>query len=65
MDLDRNSFLKVSINLFQDLSDYVDNEGRIDATVIDFSKAFDVLTHDILLQKLDGMGIGKRTVHWV
>lgn len=32
-------------NLFQGLSDEVDNGRRIDVTVIDFAEAFDVVPH--------------------
>jgi hypothetical protein len=53
------------ISLCQDLAEVVDKGGRIDAVIIDFSKAFDVVPHDILLRKLTGLGIDKRVVRWI
>lgn len=37
-----------TINQFQDLADEVDNGSRIEAFVIDFAKAFDVVSHILL-----------------
>jgi hypothetical protein len=37
----------------------------IDAIVIDFSKAFDLVPHDQLLTKLAASGVDSRVVVWV
>ncbi len=39
--------------------------GRVDAVVIDFAKAFDVVPHDRLVQKLMNSGIDPRVVAWI
>lgn len=53
------------ISLFQDLADEVDKGGRIDAAVIDFSKAFDLVPHGKLLDKIIRLGIDHRVVLWI
>ena len=37
----------------------------IDAIIIDFSKAFDLVSHDRLLVKLAASGVDSRIVVWV
>jgi hypothetical protein len=37
---------------FQDIADSLDNRSRIDAIIIDFSKAFSLVSHDCLLTKI-------------
>ncbi len=53
------------VTLFQDLADEIDVGGRVDAVVIDFAKAFDVVPHDRLVQKLMNSGIDPRVVAWI
>jgi len=43
----------------------VDNGDRIDAIVIDFSKAFDLVPHDRLLMKIAIWGMDSGVVAWV
>jgi hypothetical protein len=43
----------------------MDKGDRIDAIVIDFSKAFDLVPHDWLLMKIAISGVDSRTVAWV
>ena len=40
------------ITVWQDIADTLDNGDRIDAFVIDFSKAYDLVPHCRLLTKL-------------
>jgi hypothetical protein len=43
----------------------MDNGERIDAIVIDFSKAFDLVPHDRLLTKIAISDVDSRVVAWV
>ena len=48
--------------LCQDIADSLDNGGRIDAIVVDFSKAFDLVPHGRLLVKIASSGVDTRVV---
>jgi hypothetical protein len=41
------------------------NGDRVDAIIIDFSKAFDLVPHDRLLAKIAASGVDSRVVVWV
>ena len=42
------------------------NEGKaVDIVYLDFSKAFDTVSHGTLLEKLAAHGLDKHTLHWV
>ncbi|NWX40362.1 PO23 protein, partial [Steatornis caripensis] len=42
------------------------DEGRaVDVVYLDFSKAFDTVSHNILIGKLRKSGLDERTVRWV
>ena len=43
------------ITVCQDISDSLDEASRLDAIIIDFSKAFDLVLHDRLLKKLQSL----------
>jgi hypothetical protein len=43
----------------------MDEGGRTDAIVIDFSKAFDLVPHDRLLTKISETGVEWRVVNWI
>jgi len=43
----------------------MDNGDRIDAIVIDVSKAFDLVPHDRLLMKIAISGVDSRVVAWI
>ena len=58
-------FNTISITVCQDIADSMDNGDRIDAIVIDFSKAFDLVPHDRLLMKIAISGVDSRVVAWV
>ncbi|KAK4824608.1 hypothetical protein QYF61_016877 [Mycteria americana] len=46
--------------------DHLVDEGKaVDVIYLDFSKAFDTLSHSILLEKLAAHGLGGCTLHWV
>uniref|UniRef100_A0A493STJ5 Reverse transcriptase domain-containing protein n=1 Tax=Anas platyrhynchos platyrhynchos TaxID=8840 RepID=A0A493STJ5_ANAPP len=43
----------------------VDEGKAVDVVCLDFSKAFDTVSHNILLKKLVAHGLDWRTLHWV
>jgi hypothetical protein len=45
--------------------DSLDNGQRIDIIIIDFSKAFDLVTHGQLLTKIANSGVNSRVVVWI
>jgi hypothetical protein len=49
----------------QDVAETLDEGVSIDAIIIDFSKAFDLVHHDRLLTKLAASGVVSRVVVWV
>jgi len=53
------------ITVCQDSVDCMDKGDRIDAIVMDFSKAFDFVPHDRLLMKIAISGADSRVVAWV
>ena len=40
-------------------------QGQVDVILLDFSKAFDTVPHQRLLQKLNKYGMRKRTLNWI
>ena len=48
--------------MWQDIADSLDERVGIDAIVIDFSEAFDLVPHDRLLTKLAASGVDSRVV---
>jgi hypothetical protein len=59
------SFESQVITVCQDTADELDNGGRTDATIIDFSKAFDLVPHDWLLTKIVTSRVDSRVVAWI
>ncbi|XP_072044948.1 uncharacterized protein [Amphiura filiformis] len=49
----------------QDLALSLNNKTQIDMVIMDFSKAFDVVPHNRLLQKLKRYGIHNKTHAWI
>jgi len=47
------------------VKDALDEETRLDAIIIDFSKAFDLVPHDWLLKKTAASGVDSRVVVWI
>jgi len=52
------------ITVCQNIADSLDNGERIDAIIIDFSKAFDLVPHGQLLTKIANSGVDSRVVVW-
>ena len=47
------------------MADSLDNGDRIDAIIIDSSKAFDLVPHGQLLTKIANSGVDSRVVVWI
>ena len=52
------------ITVCQDITDCLDEGVSVDAIIIDFSEAFDLVPHDRLLTKLAASGVDSRVVVW-
>ena len=46
-------------------ADSLDNGDKIDAIIVDFSKAFDLVPHGRLLTKISNSGVDSRVVVWI
>ena len=53
------------ITVYQDIADSLDNGDRIDAIIVDFLKAFDLVPHGRLLTKIANSGADPRVVVWI
>jgi hypothetical protein len=53
------------IALCQDIADCLDIRDKIDAIIVDFSKAFDLVPHGRLLTKIAYSGVASRVVVWI
>jgi len=53
------------ITAYQDIADSLDNGDRVDAIIIDFLKAFDLVPHGRLLTKIANSGVDYRAVVWI
>ncbi|PKU45103.1 rna-directed dna polymerase from mobile element jockey-like [Limosa lapponica baueri] len=43
----------------------LDDGKAVDVVYLDFSKAFDTIPHNVLLEKLPAYGLDRRSLHWV
>jgi hypothetical protein len=53
------------ITFCHDIADSLDDAVRLDAIIIDFSKAFDLVLHDRLLKKIAASGVDSRFAVWI
>ena len=53
------------IAVCQDIAVCLDNGDKIDAIIVDFSKAFDLVLHGQLLTKIANSGVDSRVVVWI
>jgi hypothetical protein len=49
----------------QGIADSLDNGGRIDVIIVDFSKVYDLVPHDQLLTKNAALGVDSKVVVWI
>lgn len=53
------------IIIVHDWASTINRHGQVDALLLDFSKAFDKVSHVKLLHKLNGYGIRGKTYNWI
>ena len=53
------------IAVCQDIADSLDDGDKIDVVIVDFSKAFDLVSHGRLLTKIAKSGVDSRLVVWI
>ena len=53
------------VTVCQDIADSLDNGDKIDAIIVDFSKAFDLVPRGRLLTKISNSGVDSRVVVWI
>ena len=53
------------ILVYDDVSKWLDDDGVVDLVMFDFAKAFDLVSHPILLQKLRLIGIQSPLIYWI
>jgi len=59
------SCLTKLIAFYDDMTGWVDEGREVDVVYLDFSKAFDMVSHNILLGKLRKYGLDEWTVRWI
>ena len=59
------SCLTKLVAFYDGITSWVDGGRAVDVIYLDFSKAFDTVSHDILLAKLIKCAIDEWTVRWV
>ena len=68
LSLNKSSFIHSFITNLLVVLNYIesalDTGGQIDTVYLDMSKAFDLVNHKSLLQKLQSIGIGGNLLHW-
>ncbi|CAM5148049.1 unnamed protein product [Natator depressus] len=53
------------IAFYDDITGSVDEGKAVDVLFLDFSKAFDTVSHSILASKLKKYGLGEWTIRWI
>lgn len=63
--LPRRSCATAILSFLNDVTNAVDDHQQVDAVFLDFSKAFDSISHSRLLMKLKGYGFGGQILTWI
>ena len=53
------------IPFYNEMTGSVDEGKAVDVIYLDFSEAFDIVSHNILVKKLLKYGLDKQTVRWI
>ncbi|GAB0184593.1 hypothetical protein GRJ2_000924600 [Grus japonensis] len=59
------SYLTNLISFYDQVTRLVDEGKAVDVIYLDFNKAFDIVSHSILLEKLVAHGLDRCTLRWV
>lgn len=51
--------------VYNDVASWFELGYCVDIVLFDFSKAFDVVSHDVLIKKLRLLGIGRPLLDWI
>ena len=51
--------------VYDEVSSWVDSGFVVDVVLFDFSKAFDVVSHTVLIEKLKSLGVGNPLLGWL
>ena len=51
--------------VYNDISKWLDAGSAVDLILFDFAKAFDVVSHPIILTKLSRLGIDRHLISWI
>jgi len=65
MDSPREIMLDQSVAFYDGVTGWVDEERAVDVVYLDFSKAFDTVSHNILIGKLRKCGLDEWSVRWI
>ena len=52
----------VLLSLIEEWRNHLDNNEIVGAVIMDLSKAFDFLPHELLIAKLEDYGVGKKSL---
>ncbi|GAB0207040.1 mitochondrial enolase superfamily member 1 [Grus japonensis] len=61
----RKSCLTNLINFYDEMTGLVDEGRAVDIVYLDIRKAFDTMSHKILMEKLLMYGLNQQTVRWI
>ena len=57
--------LKIVLITYGNISKWVDAGLAVDVVFLDFSKAFDVVSHDVMIEKLGCLGFDVVVLRWI
>ncbi|CAM5162260.1 unnamed protein product [Natator depressus] len=61
----KNKLCQINLAFFDRVISLVDGGEAVDAVYLDFSKAFDTVSHDLLINKLGKCNLDGATIRWV
>ena len=61
----RRSCLTILLKFMNSVTEEIDKGKTVYCAYLDLSKAFDVLNHEVLIQRLQRIGIGGKVLNWI